>query len=104
MPCISLADEIGLLIRALDNDGASGVYNATAPQPVTNREFSKALGRALGRPAVMPVPKFAVKLRLGAELGEVATGGQRALPRRAQDDGYVFRHADIDSGLEAALA
>ncbi|HKJ37127.1 MAG TPA: TIGR01777 family oxidoreductase [Solirubrobacterales bacterium] len=104
MPWISLADEVGLLLWALDNDVASGVYNATAPEPVTNKEFSKALGAALGRPAVMPVPKLAVKLRLGSELGEVATGGQRALPRRAQDQGYEFRHPDIRSGLEAALA
>jgi NAD dependent epimerase/dehydratase family enzyme len=52
----------------------------------------------------MPVPKLAVKLRLGNEMGEVATGGQRALPRRAQDGGYVFKHPDIESGLAAALA
>ncbi len=104
MPWISLDDEVGLLLWALDTDGAEGVFNATAPEPVTNKVFSKALGSALNRPAVMPVPKFAVKLRLGAELGEVATGGQRALPRRAQDGGYTFKHPDIDTGLAAALA
>ncbi|MBK5117905.1 MAG: TIGR01777 family oxidoreductase [Thermoleophilia bacterium] len=104
MPWVSLDDEVGLILWALDTEAAEGIYNATAPEPVTNRDFSKALGRALGRPAVMPVPKFAVKLRLGTELGEVAVGGQRALPRRAQDQGYVFRHPDIDSGLRAALA
>jgi uncharacterized protein len=104
MPWITLEDEVGMLIWALDNERLSGVFNATAPNPVTNREFSKALGRALGRPAVMPVPKLAVKLRLGGEMGEVATGGQRALPRRAQDEGYVFKHPEIDSGLAAALA
>jgi NAD dependent epimerase/dehydratase family enzyme len=103
MPWISLIDEVGILLWALDNDSATGAYNATAPEPVSNREFSKALGRALGRPAVMPVPKFAVKLRLGAELGEVAVGGQRALPRRARDQGYSFVHPDIESGLRAAL-
>ena len=104
MPWISLDDEVGLLLWALDTPSASGVYNATAPNPVTNREFSKALGRALNRPAVMPVPKLAVKLRLGAELGEVATGGQRAIPRRAQDEGYTFRHPEIDGALADALA
>ncbi len=104
MPWISLEDEVGLLIWALDTDSAEGVYNATAPEPVTNRDFSKALGKALGRPAVMPVPKFAVKLRLGAELGEVATGGQRALPRRARDAGYEFKHPNIETGLASALA
>jgi uncharacterized protein (TIGR01777 family) len=104
MPWISLEDEVGLLLWALDTPSASGVYNATAPNPVTNREFSKALGRALHRPAVMPVPKLAVKLRLGSELGEVATGGQRAIPRRAQDEGYTFRHPEIDGALADALA
>ncbi len=104
MPWISLDDEVGLLLWGLDTPSASGVYNACAPSPVTNREFSKSLGRALGRPAVIPVPKFAVKARLGAELGEVATGGQRALPRRAQDEGYVFRLPEIDAAMKDALA
>jgi uncharacterized protein (TIGR01777 family) len=104
MPWISLADEVGLLLWGLDTQSASGAYNACAPNPVTNREFSKSLGRALGRPAVMPVPKFAVKLRLGAELGDVATGGQRAMPRRAQDGGYVFRLPEIDAAMRDALA
>jgi uncharacterized protein (TIGR01777 family) len=104
MPWISLADEVGLILWALDTETASGVYNACSPNPVTNREFSKSLGRALGRPAILPVPKLAVKLRLGAELGEVATGGQRALPRRAQDEGYVFRYPRIDEAMKDAVA
>jgi uncharacterized protein (TIGR01777 family) len=101
---ITLDDAVGFLLWALDTEGARGVYNATAPEPVTNKEFSKALGGALGRPAVMPVPKLAVKLRLGGELGEVATGGQRAVPRRALDQGFSFKHPDIESGFAAALA
>jgi uncharacterized protein (TIGR01777 family) len=104
MPWVSLADEVGLILWALDTDSASGPYNATAPNPVTNREFAKALGRALHRPAVIPVPKLAVKLRLGRELGEIATGGQRALPRRARDEGYTFRFPDLDAALTDALA
>lgn len=104
MPWISLDDEVGLLLWALDTEGASGVYNATAPNPVTNREFSKALGRALGRPAVLPVPKLAVKARFGAELGEVATGGQRAIPKRATEQGYEFSFSEIDAAIKDALA
>ena len=104
MPWISLADEVGLLLWALDTESASGVYNATAPNPVTNRELSKALGRALGRPAVMPVPKLAVVARLGREMGDAATTGQRAVPRRALDDGYEFRFAEIDAAMREALA
>ena len=71
---------------------------------MTNREFSKSLGRALNRPAVLPVPKLAVKIRFGAELGEVATGGQRAFPRRAQDEGYVFSFPEIDAAMKDAVA
>jgi uncharacterized protein (TIGR01777 family) len=104
MPWVSLADEVGLLLWALDNERAFGTYNACAPNPVTNREFSKALGKALGRPAVMPVPKLAVKVRMGAELGEVATGGQRAVPRRAEDEGYEFLYPEIEAAMRDAVA
>lgn len=104
MPWISLADEVGIILWTLDHDDARGPYNATAPNPVTNREFSKALGRALGRPAVLPVPKLAVKLRLGSEFGEIAaTAGQRALPKRITAAGYEFRFTDIDAALVDAV-
>jgi len=103
MAWISLEDEVGLLLWALDEEWVSGVYNATAPNPVTNREFSKALGRTLRRPAVMPIPKLALKARFGSELGEVAAGGQRAIPKRAQEEGYAFRFRDIDAALKDAL-
>ncbi len=104
MPWISLDDEAGLIVWLLDTPGASGPYNLTAPNPVTNGEFSKALGRALGRPAVLPVPKLAVKLRFGSEFGEIAaTSGQRAVPARALEGGYAFRHTEIDDALRDAL-
>lgn len=104
MAWISLADEVGIILWLLDTPSASGVFNLAAPNPVTNKEFSKALGRALGRPAVLPVPKLAVKLRFGSEFGEIAaTAGQRAIPRRAQDGGYAFRFADIDAALKDAV-
>jgi uncharacterized protein (TIGR01777 family) len=105
MPWIALDDEVGMILWLLDTPSASGTYNLTAPNPVTNREFSKALGRALHRPAVLPVPKLAVKARFGAEFGEIAaTAGQRAVPRRALEGGYEFRHAEIDEALQATLA
>ena len=104
MPWISLSDEVGIILWALDTPEASGAYNATAPNPVTNKEFSKSLGRALGRPAVLPVPKLAVKARFGAEFGEIAaTAGQRALPKRATDGGYEFRFAEIDAAMKDAV-
>ena len=104
MPWISIDDEVGLILWALDDQKVSGTLNATGPEPVANREFSKALGRALGRPAVVPAPKLAVTARFGAEAAESLTGGVRAVPRRALDLGYRFRHADVDSALRAALA
>jgi uncharacterized protein len=100
---IHLDDEAGLILWALDNDRVSGVINATAPNPVTNREFSKALGRALHRPAVFPVPKFAVTAMRGSELADAVAGGARVLPRRALDLGYEFRHPEIDGALADAL-
>lgn len=104
MPWISLEDEVGIILWALDTDTATGPFNATAPNPVTNREFSKALGRALHRPAVLPVPKLAVKARFGSEFGEIAaTAGQRALPKRATEGGYEFRFTDIDAAMGNAV-
>jgi uncharacterized protein len=103
MSWIHIDDEIGLLIWALDNDRVSGIVNATAPNPVTNRELSKALGRALHRPAFMPIPKFAVSALRGGELADAVAGGARVLPRRALDLGYEFRHPELDEALRSAL-
>jgi len=96
---IHIDDEIGILLWALDNETVSGVINSTAPKPVTNREFSKALGHALGRPAAMPVPGLALDLMYGSEFGTVLRGGQRVVPRRATDLGYEFRFTEIDEAL-----
>jgi uncharacterized protein (TIGR01777 family) len=103
MSWIHIDDEVGLFLWALDNDGVSGTVNATAPNPVTNRELSKALGRALHRPAFMPVPKFAVSAMRGRELADTVAGGARVLPRRALDMGYEFRHPELDEALASAL-
>jgi uncharacterized protein (TIGR01777 family) len=103
MSWIHLDDEVGLFLWALDNVEVSGTINATSPDPVTNREFSKALGRALHRPAFMPVPKFAVAALRGGELADAVAGGARILPRRALDMGYEFRHPELDEALISAL-
>jgi len=103
MPWISVDDVVGMYLAALDGDAWDGPVNACAPDPVTNREFSKALGRALHRPAVAPVPGIAVRLLFG-EMAEIVTGGQRAVPERAQQLGYTFAHPDLDEALRAALA
>ncbi|MGC1164537.1 MAG: TIGR01777 family oxidoreductase [Solirubrobacterales bacterium] len=96
-------DEIGILLWALDNEEVSGVVNATAPSPATNRDFSKALGRALGRPALVPVPGFVLDLKFGGELGKVLRGGQRVVPKRTLELGYEFRHPDLDAALRDLL-
>jgi len=100
---IHLEDEIGILLWALDNEQVSGTINATAPNPVTNKEFSKALGRALNRPAVMPVPGLVLDLKFGKEFGQVLRGGQRVIPKRTQELGYKFNYPDLDNALRDLL-
>jgi uncharacterized protein len=96
---VHLEDEIGILLWALDSEQVSGTVNATAPQPVTNQEFSKALGRAVNRPAIVPVPGFVLDLKFGREFGRVLRGGQRVIPKRTQELGYTFTHPDLDEAL-----
>ena len=97
---IHVDDEIGLILWALDDERVSGTLNATSPEPVTNREFSKALGRALGRPAVAPIPGLVLDLKFGKEFGKVLRGGQRVVPKRALELGYEFKHPRVDEALE----
>jgi uncharacterized protein (TIGR01777 family) len=103
MPWIHADDVAGIYLAALDGDAWSGPVNATAPEPVRNRDFSKVLGRALHRPAVAPIPAVALRLLYG-DMAEIVTTGQRAVPARALELGYEFRHTDLDAALRAALA
>jgi uncharacterized protein (TIGR01777 family) len=96
-------DEVGIILWALDNENVSGVLNATAPNPASNHDFSKALGRALDRPAIVPVPGFVLDLKFGSEFGAVLRGGQRVLPKRALELGYEFQHPDLDQALRDLL-
>jgi uncharacterized protein (TIGR01777 family) len=102
MAWVHLDDVVGIILHAIDHTNVSGVINATAPEPVTNREFSKALGRALGRPAIFPVPVFMLRLRFG-QVAEVIASGQRVLPKRALELGYQFQHSTIDGALADLL-
>jgi uncharacterized protein (TIGR01777 family) len=104
LPWIHRDDEIGLFLAALDADGFTGALNASAPEPATNRDFSRALGRALHRPAVLPVPALALRALYG-EMSQIVLEGARMVPARAQAElGYEFRHPDLDEALRAALA
>lgn len=85
---------------AIDNGSAQGIYNVSAPNPVRNREFAKALGRAIHRPALIPVPGFALRLLFGAGLADEALlGGQRAVPSRLQREGFAFRYPTLEASL-----
>ncbi len=99
---IHVDDVVGIYVAALDDPTYSGPVNATAPEPVTNAEFSKALGRALHRPAVAPIPGFAIRALYG-EMAVIVTTGQRALPRAAQAHGYAYAHPDLDEALRDAV-
>ncbi len=103
MPWIHGDDIVGLYLAALDDPAWSGPVNGTAPEPVTNAVFSKALGRALGRPAVLPVPGFAIRAIYG-EMAEIVTEGQRAVPAAAERLGYSFKQPELGEALRAALA
>jgi uncharacterized protein (TIGR01777 family) len=100
-PWISVTDEIAA-IRFLLRQELAGPVNLTAPAQVTNAEFTKALGRVLHRPTVLPVPGFAVRLAVGELAGE-ALAGQRAVPSRLLDAGFAFAHPDLEAALRAEL-
>ncbi len=102
LPWIHLDDEAEALVFLLGSDAARGPVNVCAPDAPTNREFSKALGRALRRPALIPVPGFAVKLLYG-EMAWVVTTGVRMLPRRLLELGYEFRRPDLEEALRDVL-
>jgi uncharacterized protein (TIGR01777 family) len=99
MSWIHVDDEVGIILWALDTESVSGTLNSTAPAPVTNRELSKTLGHALRRPAVIPVPGFAMDLMFGRELAQTLKTGQRVIPRRAQDLGYRFQYPELEPAL-----
>jgi hypothetical protein len=103
VPWIHADDVAGLYMRAIDDTTWSGPFNATAPAPVTNARFSRALGRELHRPAITPVPALALRLLYG-EMADLITTGQRAVPSRALAAGFDFRYAELDQALRAALS
>ncbi|MEJ8634545.1 TIGR01777 family oxidoreductase [Streptomyces sp. NPDC006475] len=99
---ISLHDEVAALRHILDTESLSGPVNLTSPHPVTNREVTAAMGRALHRPTVFTVPSAALKIALGDMAGDVL-GSQRVLPRRLLDSGFTFAFPGIDEAVGAAL-
>jgi uncharacterized protein len=102
VPWIHLDDAAAALVFCLETEAARGPVNVSAPEPVTNRELSKALGRVLRRPAVMPVPAAALRLLYG-EMSVVVTGGVRMRPKRLLELGYEFRQPELERALRSVL-
>jgi uncharacterized protein (TIGR01777 family) len=102
VPWVHLDDVVGALLLALDDEELEGPVNVTAPRPATNKELSKALGRALGRPAFAPVPGLAVKTLYG-EMASIVTTGARVVPKKLEHVGYQFRHPELDEALRVAV-
>ncbi|MBV9404079.1 MAG: TIGR01777 family oxidoreductase [Acidobacteriaceae bacterium] len=102
MSWIHVDDLVRLLICAVENSAMSGPVNGGSPDPVTNAELTRTLGRVLHRPAVLPVPKLVLKLAFG-EVGEVMLGSQRVLPAAAQRNKFDFQYPDLGTALESLL-
>ncbi len=103
LPWVHIEDVVGLCLLSAQNPEAQGAINAVSPRPVSNAEFSRVLGRVLKRPAILPVPAFALRLLLG-EFADVVLGGQKALPVAAQRLGYTFHYSEIEQALVNALS
>lgn len=97
---IHIHDWTSMMLWALDTPSVSGPLNATAPDPVTNAEFSRAFGRAIGRPSWLPVPAFALRMLFGEFADEGLIKGQRVVPRRALELGFTFRYSDIGDAVD----
>lgn len=102
VPWVHIDDVAAAILHCLDDGDAHGPLNLTAPRPVTNAEFSRALGRALHRPAALPVPGAGLKLLYG-EMAMIVTTGQRAVPKRLEQLGFSFRHDEIEPALRDVL-
>ena len=101
---IHLADWVGLVRWAIGTASASGALNVTAPVPVTNAAFTKALGRALHRPAFLPAPAFALRLALGEMADALLLSGQNAVPAKVEQLGFTFKYSSLDEALAAIFS
>ena len=99
---VHLDDLCRMFQFVVENERARGVFDGTAPNPVTMNELARMLGRVLHRPSLLPVPEFMLRLTVGEVAGVLATG-QRVLPRRAQEAGFRFEHPELEGALRALL-
>jgi uncharacterized protein (TIGR01777 family) len=103
MSWLALDDLPGIVLHALANSDLRGPVNAVAPRPVTNREFTGALGSVLSRPTPFPVPAFALRLAMGEMADELLLASARVFPRRLEETGYRFRFPELHSALRHLL-
>ncbi len=103
MSWVAMDDVTGAIYHALTTDSLKGPVNVTAPNPVTNKEFTKALGRVLKRLTVMPMPAFAAKLAFGKMANDLLLASTRVAPRKLSDSGYVFQYTELESALRHIL-
>lgn len=104
LPWVAIDDAVGAILLALDRDELDGPLNVVAPHPLTNREFTSALGHVLGRPAVIPVPAPALRALFGEMADEALLASQRVEPVRLAGAGYAHRFGELDSALRHVLA
>ncbi len=100
MSWIHMNDLLGMIHYAINNDNITGAINATAPNPVSNKEFSRVLGKVLKRPAILSMPAFVLKLMLGEMAEELLLSGQRVVPEKMQQAGFKFRFTELEDALE----
>jgi len=100
---VAIDDVVRAIHWAITEEDARGVFNITAPTPVTNRDFTRALGRALHRPAIVPIPAVAMKVLFGQMAEETLLQGQRVIPSRAVAEGFRFVHGTVESAIQQAL-
>jgi hypothetical protein len=103
MSWISIHDLVGVIAHALNDARCSGPINVVAPTPVTNAEFTQTLARTLRRPAVLPVPRWALRLVFGEMADEALLASTRVLPQRLTATGYAFRHPTLEAALRELL-
>jgi uncharacterized protein (TIGR01777 family) len=101
---IALDDLVRAMQQILTNEQLQGPVNGTAPQPVTNREFTKTLGKAISRPTIFPMPAFAARLALGEMANELLLASARVFPRRLQESGFKFQFPELEAALRHVLS
>ncbi len=101
-PWIHLQDEVAAIRFLIENKNANGAYNLSAPQPLTNKEFTQAAGKVLGRPTFVPVPAFVMQLMFG-EMSTLLLDGQREIPQRLLKEGFEFKFVDAEAALRDVL-